>query len=65
MTARFAAAGNAFVAEGADLGRHAFTFGVGFDAAIGDATVFSLNYQGEVKENFTSHGGMANIRYNF
>ncbi|OOS05062.1 hypothetical protein B0189_07815, partial [Moraxella cuniculi] len=51
-----------FATTDTDIGRTIGTAGVGLNYAISPATTLSLNYQGQWRDNYESHGGAIGIK---
>ncbi len=64
MTAAFAG-GADFTAAGPGVGRDTASVGVGLLAYAGYGTIFQLNYDALLREDFIGHTGSARLRLDF
>ncbi|MGD9638162.1 MAG: autotransporter domain-containing protein [Alphaproteobacteria bacterium] len=65
VTARYATGGAAFKTEGVSLPRDSATIGLGVDFVNKSNWTLSANYDAEIKEDYDSHTGRLQVRYDF
>lgn len=65
VIASFAAGGDSFTAAGPSVGRDTAALGVGLLANISTDATFQLNYDANLREDFTAHIGSARVTVGF